>query len=87
MKRAVSAPGKKALTPEYYEIRVRGRLDASWSEWFEGLAIVADDRGRTVLSGRLQDQAALFGVLLKVRDLGLPLLAVRRIRRKRGKSE
>ncbi len=79
MKQAAPVAGEQAFYPEYYEIRVGGRLDASWSDWFDGLAIVAEDCGRTILSGQLQDQAALFGVLLKVRDLGLPLLAVQRI--------
>jgi hypothetical protein len=59
-----------------YEIRVNGHISSDWSEWFEGLTIAHDSNGETVLSGRLQDQAALFGVLIKVRDLGLMLLSV-----------
>jgi hypothetical protein len=61
-----------------YEIRVQGHLDQHWSEWFEGLAITYDENGNTILRGPLVDEAALYGVLIKVRDLALPLLAVSR---------
>ena len=60
-----------------YEIRVQGHLDQHWSAWFEGLAIIYDE-GNTVLRGPLVDEAALHGVLIKIRDLSLPLLAVNR---------
>jgi hypothetical protein len=60
-----------------YEIRVEGHLAADWSDWFEGLTICQELNGETVLSGPL-DQAALHGVLAKVRDLGLTLVAVSR---------
>ena len=63
----------------WYEIRVQGRLDQRWSEWFEGLAITYDADDNTVLRGPLTDEAALHGVLSKVRDLTLPLLAVSRL--------
>ncbi len=59
-----------------YEIRVGGQLDEGWSEWFDGLAITHEAEGDTLLEGELADQAALHGVLAKVRDLGLRLLAV-----------
>ena len=59
-----------------YEIRVKGHLDESWSEWFDGLTITNLDSGETVLRGEIVDQAALHGVLSKVRDLNLPLIAV-----------
>ena len=62
-----------------YEIRVQGRLDQRWSEWFDGLAITYDADDNTVLLGPLVDEAALHGVLIKVRDLALPLLAVNRV--------
>jgi len=62
-----------------YEIRVQGRLDQRWSEWFDGLAITYDADDNTVLRGPLVDEAALHGVLIKVRDLALPLLAVQRV--------
>ena len=63
-----------------YEIRVKGHLDGRWSEWFDGLAIVNVENGDALLSGELVDQSALHGVLNKVRDLGLPLMAVSRIK-------
>ncbi len=59
-----------------YNIRVKGHLDGRWSEWFDGLTITNLENGVAVLSGEIVDQAALHGVLNKVRDLGLPLLAV-----------
>ena len=63
----------------YYEIRVQGRLDQRWSEWFDGLTITYDAENNSVLCGPLVDEAALHGVLSKVRDLALPLLAVQRV--------
>jgi hypothetical protein len=63
----------------HYEIRVEGILDARWSAWFDGLRISSDARGETTIAGPVRDQAALHGLLAKVRDLGLPLIAVRRI--------
>jgi hypothetical protein len=62
-----------------YEIRVQGHLDRRWSDWFEGLTISYEGDGSTVLRGPLSDEAALHGVLIKVRDLALPLLAVNRM--------
>ena len=59
-----------------YQIRVQGHLDRAWSAWFDGLAITHEPGGDTLLEGELVDQAALHGVLAKVRDLGLYLLAV-----------
>jgi hypothetical protein len=60
----------------YYEIRVRGHLDDRWSAWFEGLTLTPLENGKTLIAGPIQDQAALHGVLAKIRDLGLPLLSV-----------
>jgi hypothetical protein len=60
----------------YCSITVKGHLDQCWSEWFDGLTITHLENGGTVLSGHLPDQAALHGVLTKVRDLGLNLVAV-----------
>ena len=65
--------------PAIYEITVKGSLDSTWSEWFDGLTVIAKGDGETVLVGRIRDQAALYGVLGKVRDMGLPLLSVVRI--------
>lgn len=64
--------------PACYEVRVEGVLEGSWSEWFEGLQI-QNQGGDTVLSGVLPDQPALHGILDKVRDLGLSIIAVRRL--------
>jgi hypothetical protein len=62
-----------------YEIRLKGHLDGRWAAWFEGMTLSHADDGTTVLRGRVADQAALHGVLGKVRDLGLPLVAVCRV--------
>ena len=62
-----------------YEIRVQGRLDQRWSSWFDGLTLSYEGEDVTVLRGLLVDEAALHGVLIKVRDLALPLLAVSRV--------
>jgi hypothetical protein len=64
--------------PEHYQIRVKGRLERRWEHWFDGLQL-SIDHDTTMLSGTLADQAALYGVLLKIRDLGLPLLSVQRL--------
>src|SRR3954454_11122021 len=58
------------------EIRIRGHLDGRWAAWFDGLALIAEPDGTTVLAGPLADQAALHGLLQKVRDIGLPLISV-----------
>jgi hypothetical protein len=57
-------------------IRIQGHLDPSWQDWFEGLAIAHEDEGTSRLSGSLRDQAALYGILAKLRALGLTLLAL-----------
>lgn len=62
--------------PGLYEIRIKGHLDSRWADWFEGLSISQDANGETRLTGAVVDQAALHSLLRKVRDLGLPLLAV-----------
>ena len=69
-------PIKAHPEPELYEIRVRGHLDARWSSQFEGLTITLEEDGDTLLTGQIIDQAALHGLLKKVRDLGLPLVSV-----------
>jgi hypothetical protein len=65
--------------PACYQIRVRGMLESHWSVWFDGLAIGYDANGDTLLCGVLADQAALYGVLHRIRDLGMTLLAVARL--------
>jgi hypothetical protein len=64
---------------EIYQFVVKGHLDSEWSEWFDGLTITLVDHGETILSGPVVDQTALHGVLIKIRDLGLPLLSLTRI--------
>jgi hypothetical protein len=64
-----------------YEIRVKGHLGGRWSEWFDGLQITNLENGEALLSGEVMDQAELHGVLAKVRDLGLPLVAVTNVER------
>jgi hypothetical protein len=64
---------------EVYRLTLKGHLDSAWSEWFEGLTITRADNGETILTGPVVDQTALHGVLIKIRDLGLPLLALTRI--------
>jgi hypothetical protein len=66
--------------PAIYRIVVQGHLDRDWSEWFEGMTIIVTDNGETILTGVLVDQSALHGVLIKIRDLGLPLLSLTRNR-------
>jgi hypothetical protein len=66
--------------PGLYEIRIKGRLTDRWAAWFEGLTITQEDNGATLLSGPIVDQAALYGLLRKVRDLGMPLLSVNRVK-------
>jgi hypothetical protein len=61
-----------------YEIRVKGVLGSGWSAWFDGLEVTSDERGQTTIAGPVTDQAALHGLLAKIRDLGLELLVVRR---------
>lgn len=65
--------------PGWYEIRIRGHLDDRRAAWFEGLSLIREDSGDTLLSGPVVDQAALYGLLRKVRDLGLPLISVNRV--------
>jgi hypothetical protein len=62
--------------PMFCRIRIKGHLGHHWSDWFEGLAITLDDNGETLLTGPVVDQAALHGLLKKVRDVGMPLLSV-----------
>jgi hypothetical protein len=62
--------------PQLYEIRLKGHLDDRWADWFEGLTITLEEDGDTLLTGPVIDQAALHGLLKKVRDLGLPLVSV-----------
>jgi len=62
-----------------YRIRVKGTLDRRWSDWFDGCTITSQANDETLLTGPVADQAALHGLLAKIRDLGLPLLSVKRV--------
>ena len=62
--------------PMIYQIRIKGHLGSQWTDWFEGLTITLDNNGETLLAGPVIDQAALHGLLKKVRDLGMPLISV-----------
>ena len=62
--------------PMVYQIRIKGHLGREWTDWFEGLTIQLQDNGETLLTGQVVDQAALYGVLKKVRDVAMPLLSV-----------
>jgi hypothetical protein len=62
--------------PAVYQIRIKGHLNAQWRGWFEGLTIILEEDGNTLLTGPVNDQAALHGLLKKVRDLGMPLVSV-----------
>jgi hypothetical protein len=64
---------------DIYKIQIKGHLDADWSAWFDELILICHDDGTMDLVGPVADQAALYGLLLKLRDLGLPLLAVNRV--------
>ena len=64
---------------QIYEIKVESDLDARWSQWFGGLNVSHNNQGESVIKGPVKDQAELYGVLLKLRDLGLVLISVRRI--------
>jgi hypothetical protein len=62
--------------PAVYQIRIKGQMNPQWAVWFEGLTITPEEDGDTLITGPLADQAALHGLLKKVRDLGLPLVSV-----------
>jgi len=69
-----SAPGSSQ--PKVYHIRIKGQLGPRWADWFEGLTVTSEVNGDTLLTGQVVDQAALHGLLRKVRDLGMPLLSI-----------
>jgi len=69
-----------------YQIRIKGHLGRQWTDWFEGLTITLEEDGETLLTGPVIDQAALYGLLKKVRDLGMPLLSVNRVESLQAKA-
>ena len=71
--------GTSPAWPSIYQIRIEGHLGPAWTDWFAGLAITLEDDGNTLLTGVLVDQAALHGLLKRVRDLGVPLVSVNRL--------
>jgi hypothetical protein len=71
---------KTSMSQEFYQITVKGHLNPNWANWFDGLTITPLPNGTTLISGPMVDQAALHGLLRKVRDLGVPLLSVTRVR-------
>src|SRR6266516_1422916 len=77
--------GSEKAQPLVYQIRIQGQLGREWTDWFGGLTIRLTDNGETLLTGPVVDQAALHGLLRKVRDLGVPLLSVSRV--KPGEAE
>lgn len=82
---AVSEEDRKhSLESQVYQIRIKGHLNNSWSEWFEGLSMTHEEDGTTVLTGPVADQPALHGLLVKIRDLGLPLVSVNPIEPNQG---
>lgn len=72
-------PGPDPNEPAVYQIRVKGHLGCEWTEWFGSLSITLQSNGATLLAGPLVDQAALHGLLKKLRDLGIPLLSLGRV--------
>jgi hypothetical protein len=67
------------VQPMVYQIRIKGHLDSQWKDWFGNLGITLEDNGNTLLTGPVVDQSALYGLLRKIRDLGLPLLSVNKV--------
>jgi hypothetical protein len=78
------ANGREFDKPAMYEIRVRGKLDARWSRWFTNLQIIPQPNGECLLTGPVADQAALYGAISRMRDLGLVLISVHRVPREEG---
>ena len=76
-------PAGRHQNPGRYEIRLKGHLDSRWAAWFDGLTLTRDSDGTTIIGGLVADQAALYGLLQKTRDLGLPLISVNHVERDR----
>jgi hypothetical protein len=74
-----SDPTTNPSQPVVYQIRIKGHLGHQWTDWFEGLTITLEEDGDTLLTGPVTDQAALYGLLKKVRDLGMPLVSISQV--------
>ena len=72
-------PPAPKKTPTIYEIRIRGRLDKDWVEWFDNMTLTHTSEGQTILTGPIPDQAALHGTLNRIRDLNLGLISVTQV--------
>jgi hypothetical protein len=70
-----------------YEIRIKGHLTDRWTDWFDGLSVRADDDGTTVIAGSVADQAALHGLLQKLRDVGIPLVSLNQVQDHEGERK
>jgi len=79
MSNEINSESEKAQ-PLVYQIRIKGHLGRQWTDWFGGLTITLEDNGETLLTGPVVDQAALHGLLKKVRDVAMPLLSVNRVK-------
>ena len=77
-------PKLTKVNPRSIEIRIKGHLGSQWTDWFEGLTITLEEDGDTLLTGPVIDQAALYGLLKKVRDLGMPLVSVNPVEHGQG---
>ncbi len=75
----------KKYGSEHYRIKLKGRLDKQWTDWFDGMTITYEE-DTTILNGQIVDQAALYGLLIRIRDLNLPLLLVERIESSKDKK-
>ena len=73
-------PETDPYQPMIYQIRIKGHLGSQWTDWFGGLKVTLEDDGDTLLTGPVADQAALHGLLKKVRDLGMPLVSAKRVK-------
>ena len=77
-------PTTDSSRPIVYQIRIEGHLGDQWTDWFEGFTINLEDNSEMLLTGPVVDQSALFGLLKKVRDLGMPLISVNRVKPDQG---
>ena len=73
-------PKTDSVEPTIYQIKLKGHLGCEWTDWFEGLTITLEENGDTLLTGPVADQSALYGLLRKVRDLGMSLISVNHVK-------